>query len=903
VKWREEQQGSKVLRTEAPSKGGRVFAALAIILAIIATIVALILWARPVHEPEFHTISVTEYTNKLIPVNGWAQQDSNTLKARFDRSTKAYASQELDAFRRELKSLKTKVVADDGLILHMSALALDVNGEVYLLAADADPEGGEPGTLGMALSEVLTLVRDIKVGRKLLVLDIMRPTADPRLGVLFNDVAERTQTAVEAALETDPALLVLLPCMPGQLALTSEDMGMSVLGFYLDEGLRGHADRYNENHKSIGRVSVRELAAFVRARVDRWARDNRQTRQTPVLLGKKDRDFELLAADKSAEPPEAAALEKYLDGLMKGWQLRDAWLEDDVQRFAPRALRKLEAELLRAEERWMGGAATADAIEEQLKTEINAVQKQVKQAREPLVLPTAPRSLSLLAERERKPVPPGLVEVWKNLFNGLESLKKPEPEALAKLRTEFLEKNKVPFTDTVRTALAVAAEDSDLKPIKLLFLEELIESEQAGPARYVETLFLRRLSEPGVLGFRKEFEPNRGRLAMETVRQALRLLNVAERPAGFDARVFPWVKPALEAAAEERLQCEEKIFDGRVFSSTSQTETLGTRLKTLEDTYRRINTSCENIQEAYRVNDRALLLLPGFVPYLNRRPPADRAEENQWNEAVSAACELHELLRWPGANNPAGEAELRSRIDELQLKTAVLKRLLGDKGSMFRHLAPDYIKRLDDIEEMDALLACSWLKAKERELLWSRRRELARDRHRQTRENDDADNQTERKVTKELEAFDTKAAIDLERQRGDRRARLAVGLLKLGGQPGFERLDKERVAAARQENVEALAPLGARIQQAWTKDVPSQLDRLARKAGDLMDADRLSRVVHPFEPGAPINFAGRLLEGKTREFRTWLGQRCRRQGQAAGASAPWRDFYDQWADDYLRYSQ
>jgi hypothetical protein len=222
---------------------------------------------------------------------------------------------------------------------------------------------------------------------------------------------------------------------------------------------------------------------------------------------------------------------------------------------------------------------------------------------------------------------------------------------------------------------------------------------------------------------------------------------------------------------------------------------------------------------------------------------------------------------------------------------------------MFRHLAPDYIKRLDDIEEMDALLACSWLKAKERELLWSRRRELARDRHRQTRENDDADNQTDRKVTKELEAFDTKVAIDLERQRGDRRARLAVGLLKLGGLPGFERLEKERIAAARQETVEALVPLGARIQRAWTKDVPSQLDRLARKGEDLMDADRLSRVVHPFEPGTPINFAGRLLEGKTREFRAWLGQRCRKQGQAASASAPWRDFYDQWADDYLRYSQ
>ena len=51
-------------------------------------------------------------------------------------------------------------------------------------------------------------------------------------------------------------------------ALASEAMGRSVFGFYLEEGLRGWADGYGEG-KRDGHVSVRELAAFVGARVDR----------------------------------------------------------------------------------------------------------------------------------------------------------------------------------------------------------------------------------------------------------------------------------------------------------------------------------------------------------------------------------------------------------------------------------------------------------------------------------------------------------------------------------------------------------------------------------------------------------------------------------------------------------
>src|SRR5207244_6082355 len=117
-------------------------------------------------------------------------------------------------------------------------------------------------------------------GHKLLILDTMRPLADPRLGVLTNDVASRISQELKAV--EDPLRMALLSCSPGQVSLVSEDLGQSVFGYYLEEGLRGWAQGWNAEGKSHGQVSARELAEFVKRRVDRWAERNRRTRPTPI---------------------------------------------------------------------------------------------------------------------------------------------------------------------------------------------------------------------------------------------------------------------------------------------------------------------------------------------------------------------------------------------------------------------------------------------------------------------------------------------------------------------------------------------------------------------------------------------------------------------------------------------
>src|SRR5262249_61454546 len=112
-----------------------------------------------------------------------------------------------------------------------------------------------------------------------------RPFADPRLGVFGNDVADRLQDALEKRQgESSLSFPVLCCCTRGQVPLIWEEKQRSAFGYFLDEGLRGHADGFNPERKQNQRVSVRELADFVRERLVRWAPRSRPARLTPTLL-------------------------------------------------------------------------------------------------------------------------------------------------------------------------------------------------------------------------------------------------------------------------------------------------------------------------------------------------------------------------------------------------------------------------------------------------------------------------------------------------------------------------------------------------------------------------------------------------------------------------------------------
>ncbi len=360
-RWRPGQQQPPAKGRPRSAKRRQITAAAVVMLALAGAVIALLFLIRPAQTPYFLTIPITEYKARQYPPNPLARQDSNALERHFlqDRRNNAFQSQERHEVLKELQNLQTRKEA--AVVVHLRALALSRGSDVFLLPGDARPD--DPATW-LKFVEVLQLIRQCPARHKLLILDIMQPLLDPRLGVLTSDVAEKAEAIIQSGDDQD--LLVLCACSPGQVSLVSEEVNLSVFGYYLDQGLRGHADGYGPEGKQDGRVTVKELAAFVEKHVDRWAARNRATRQTPVLLGK-GADFGLVVFDRARiEPtPEVAEAKPYPAWLSTGWKLRDQWLADESYSTAPQAIRRLEALQLHAEQRWRGGAQ-ADNLQGQL---------------------------------------------------------------------------------------------------------------------------------------------------------------------------------------------------------------------------------------------------------------------------------------------------------------------------------------------------------------------------------------------------------------------------------------------------------------------------------------------------------------------------------------------------------
>jgi hypothetical protein len=149
---------------------------------------------------------------------------------------------------------------------------------------------------------------------------------------------------------------------PGERPAAAAPLGRTAFGYYVEQGVRGAADGWNDAGDRDGRVTAAELAAFVRARVGRWATDAGGRPQTPTLSGNGG-DFTLRSGVSSApveEGPTVGDPPAYPDWLLAGWKTRDQWLDAGRAATAPRAVQHLEAALIGAETALEAGTAAAD---------------------------------------------------------------------------------------------------------------------------------------------------------------------------------------------------------------------------------------------------------------------------------------------------------------------------------------------------------------------------------------------------------------------------------------------------------------------------------------------------------------------------------------------------------------
>jgi hypothetical protein len=773
--------------------------------ALVGVILVWFFLITPVPETVFITIPLTEYKSPLMPPDAFADEDSKALLKVFPNGKGGFDAQSREPFLKELAELRTKKAK--ALIFHLAAYALTRNDQVEILPGDVAPE--DDPSRRIPLADVLDTLKACPAQHKLLLLDIMHPLADARLGVLADNVAARVPDAVVKA--EDPNLLVLCACSPGQVARVAASVQQSAFGYYLVQGLQGSAAGYNAEKRASARISVKDLAAFVQARVDRWALD-RGTRQTPLLLGT-GADFELITYDPHARrsPPDLLPPEAY--PFQAAWQERDAWREDGSEWRAPRACRELEACLFRAERRWRAGVAPEQggtALEQQLAG--------FRQRRQDLQAPAKP-------EPEQHQPDPETVQLLAGLLKKRSQGPAPKPEDDDKDRGAVWDKlsSDAARRDLGLVVLEAIAADPNPRQVKLRFLRDLLRAE---PAFQVPGLTL--LNKLADLGVDERFWPT------AAVACAFRVAREEARITAVDPRFGPWVAKRLEAARKDRAEGERLL----VSTFSDDLARAEKPLARAEQALKGVQEDLRDLQWMRRWCEYALTYLPAYAPYLFGRPgspPPDTYDD--WRQAVRLTRQLEDGLAL-ASGTPAGARPAPPPLDNLRRARQALEKALDRLDRPFT-TQPDVLlerARKGDGEvdprlytEIEAILTTPFLLAEKRAELWKALVELDHRLQQQTRDHDLQEDQSGQR-TRPPRAFREEQG-DWERwelERAKRRAQVSLDLFGLGGFDPVQLRQLQQQADAvftRRAGPEAWDALAAGLRQVWTWGLFDQYDK------------------------------------------------------------------------------
>jgi hypothetical protein len=894
-----------VVQTPMGRRRRKIFIVLAAMLALVGAIAAWLLFLRPFTEPEFLTIAITNYRDRAYPVNAFAEEDSEALRKHFQQGAHARDQQEHDKLKTELEKLQA--VTAKAKVVHLCGFARVYQEKLYLLPADAS--FAEASRDWLAMEEVLKALEKCPAEHKLLILDIAHPLDDPWQITPPEDIAGRFEQLFRQ--KARPGLLVLCACSPGQVSLLPEELPLSLFGYYLDKGLRGDADGYNEDRKLDERVSVKELAAFVKVRVDRWAIRNRGLRQTPVLLGEAD-DFDLVPVEQGEGVEGQAHSERpYPPLLKKGWEERDRAIDRGTLRLAPHLVQPFEAELLRQEHQWQGGDPNRD--DRELAKRVEEFKNNVKTALDVIPAPEKYRSLFLEAALGRVKTDPKVDKALRARFKKLDGFKPAERAAMgAALVQEFTaETAKVPANVVAWTLLeAVLGEDPvATERYHFQFLNDLLKARILVPA-YAELVYFQRLAELKLED--KDWPKAVIRRLFEVVaarRDIFSGVTGARATHALRAREFAWVRQGLEEAGDQQLDGEAQLFGGDPEQLTAAQETLSKARGGYSDVRDHLRT----IQFAQATLDQGQRLLPEYVPYLVAQSPGQGGEAlGTWLDALKELRTLAGVLAQPLDDKALTAEEYREKLDRLDRAARLLSNYLADDG-LRRPVRPvDLARDLGGLEgdvtkevtqralqalgDMDAILQTPWPLARERLALLDSRKRLAARLHEKTRALDRADNAAHA-WSRLPDDAPAESVIDTRKQR-TLRANLSIQLLRLTGLPieAANELETQAQQAARGGQAAAWAKFTAKLKKAWD-------DRQQAVRGEVhwAEAALLGQVLSPqtgLGPGDLGNPTGKLRRHEAVVYWRWQAQRAKKQGEALSDVPAYKDLFQQLEIDY-----
>ncbi len=460
----------------APPRAGvrrwrRVGLFVGLILLAQGMLAFLLTWIDPPREAFFRTIDLAQGHTHFTP-DAWLA--GHEVRPYPDKTGKALISRkDAQASLAELAQCSAR----QPVVLVVRAPAVQAeSGNLLLLPHDADPADLSSG---LRLRDVLKKFKACPSRQKLLVLDLAPPAASAWRGHVHHDLGAAILRELDAL--PDPDRLVLCSCAPGQTPHGSPDLGQSVFAHYLDKGLRGHADGYGADRD--GRITVKELARFVQARVERWTLHNRGERQTPTLVGE-GRDCVIASVDPNAplESSPQAIARAHPEALRRLWKERDKLYQTGQYRLTSARFQSRQA--------WLQFVTRNDAAP------VLACNLAWTRPPSPAALERAKLLAAINAGQAAVPenAKKAFDEKWRVLQQQLADARPADAERIKKRFVEQMRAN-VPDAELDAVVFAQAVADPRLDPGTLRLYDQLLHPTPQTLPRTAEALRLRQLAD------------------------------------------------------------------------------------------------------------------------------------------------------------------------------------------------------------------------------------------------------------------------------------------------------------------------------------------------------------------------------------------------------------------------
>lgn len=885
--WRQQADKGEQLRLGDPTRSRKRLKLTALLLLVLGVLAGLVSWISPVPSPYYVPLWITEYRSAAVtPIPGaLADRDALKLGNYFQRgSSDAFGSQEQHLLMRELLALRDRSAGESVVVYLCGRGGINEDNSPYILPADTDPSDTRTR---IALSDVLDALVRCPARHKLLILDIQHGLIGQRLGLLDVGLGEAIVQAINtsiAKIPEDRGLWVLVSCSPGQTSLTSHVRGRTVFGHYVEQGLQGWAEQYNPaGSVRNDRVSVLELAQFVRMRVDRWSRMNSTTRQTPALYGRGP-DFDLVTMRRGQPLPHNPIpdLAKYPNWLSDGWKARDAARKSRRYQAAPRTYRKLEALLTSVEATWCAGGLGDQQKQDEIQTRLQLLLKQLNQSESAIPFPSVDRSLAL-ARRRGQTAEPVIVEALRKAMAGLTVQTLPaDPKMLAlqpppllsnqpsvtKAVAAFLEQFKTSSARSI--ALAMLQSFTDLqrpRAIEVVFLHELTRAYRAS-GRTVEDIILEQLAELAERLPQRDWPIN----AVRTMVQLYEQRTAVET----DPELYPWLWPQMSSAYSLAEEGYSLLLSNRYASLDDAQLTL----QQASREYEILSSWATAISNGLNIRDEAAVFVPGYLPYLVSNPRL----LPRWQTLTAAQTELSQLLQQPSTQKLV---ETTDRIRQLsQTVNAAMTDLLQPfTPAMLATLLARAAR--DDagpnvIDEIDSLLSVPILGWEDRLKLFEARIQLALRLEQATEQIDQREDSTGR-ISQPLPPI---ATDQLQREQSQRGLVLVSGemdLLMMAGLVDLTRPIRQLLA----EQPPSWGKISASLRELQTVAVPAQLS--ARKE-QLPALDRAASYLDPTQAYVSLDSRDqeprvRLRQDHARQLWGHLAERTRDEQRNALAGS------------------